>query len=305
MASFNFKLADGNSLPGVGLGVFMMEGPDCVSAVLAALAAGYRHIDTAQSYNNEAAVGEGLKASGVPRESVYITTKLWPGNPAWGMPLKSHEEAVAACKASVADLGIETVDLLLVHAPFGGTEGRLGIWKALIECQKQGLAKSIGVCNYGIAHLEEIAAAGLPAPTVNQIELHPMTQKAELLAYMAEKKIQPIAYSSLALLESWRHNYPAIRGTITDCEREKAAPVATLATQLNVSPARVLLRYALQKGWAVLPKSTRKDRIKENFDLDTFSLNRDQMKQLDELEAGANFAWDAPPGQHSDLTTTL
>ena len=87
MASFNFKLADGNSLPGVGLGVFMMEGPDCVSAVLAALAAGYRHIDTAQSYNNEAAVGEGLKASGVPRESVYITTKLWPGNPAWGMPL--------------------------------------------------------------------------------------------------------------------------------------------------------------------------------------------------------------------------
>ena len=171
-----------------------------------------------------------------------------------------------------------------------------------MQCQA-GRCQSIGVCNYGIAHLEEIAAAGLPVPTVNQIELHPMTQKAELLEYMAEKNIQPIAYSSL-LLQSRRHNYPMIKGTITDGEREKAAPDAALAAQLNVSPARVLLRYALQKGWAVLPKSARKERIKENFDLDTFSLSADQMRQLDDLEAGANFAWDAPPGQHSDLTTT-
>ena len=95
-----------------------------------------------------------------------------------------------------------------------------------------------------------------------------------------------------------------LQGTITDGERDRAAPVAALATQLDVSPARVLLRYALQKGWAVLPKSTREERIKDNFDLDTFSLSDDQMRQLDGLEAGANFAWDAPPGQHSDLTTT-
>ena len=291
-------------MPGVGLGVFMMQGADCVRAVSAALVEGYRHIDTAQSYDNEAAVAEGLRASGVPRASVYITTKLWPGNPAWGMPLKSQEEAVAACKASAANLGVDAIDLLLVHAPFGGADGRLSMWKALVQCQEQGLARSIGVCNYGIAHLEEIAAAGLPAPAVNQIELHPMTQKAELLAYMAEKHIQPVAYSSLALLPSWRQNYPAIKGTITNGERDKAAPVAALATQLDVSPARVLLRYALQKGWAVLPKSTREARIKDNFDLDTFSLSDDQMRQLDGLEAGANFAWDAPPGQHSDLTTT-
>ena len=148
----------------------------------------------------------------------------------------------------------------------------------------------------------EIAAAGLPMPAANQLELHPLTQKPELLVYMKEHKILPIAYSSLAPLSNWREGYQAIKGTKTD-EEKKVTTVEVIAKRLGVSPARVLLRYALQRGWACIPKTTKEERLKENLDLEAFELSEADVKALDALEANANVTWDAPPGQHFDLTT--
>ena len=303
MASFSFLLGDGRKIPGVGLGTFQIVAADTEAAVAAALQVGYMLIDTADSYRNEAEVGKALK--GVDRRRFFVTTKLWPGNPQWGMPAKTQEETVAACKQSLANLGVDSIDLYLIHAPMAGSaEARLAQWKALVECKAQGLCKSIGVSNYGIAHLKEIEDAGLPMPAANQLELHPLTQKADLLAYMAARKILPIAYSSLALLANWREGYEAIKGTKTDDEKKAStAVVEALARKLGVSPARVLLRYALQRGWACIPKTTKAERLKENFDLEGFELSEADVKALDALEANANVTWDAPPGQHFDLTT--
>ena len=304
MSSFSFELGDGNRMPGVGLGTFQARGPEVVAAVASALKLGYRHVDTAESYGNEAEVGKGLQESGVDRTSVFITTKLWPGNPAWGMPTKTYEQTIEACKKSVADLGVTSVDLYIIHAPFGGKEGRLAQWKGLVECKRLGLVKSVGVSNWGLAHLQEIAAAGLPMPAANQLELHPLSQKAELLAFMRQHNILPIAYSSLVLLSSWRKDYTSLGGTKTTDETQQwIAPVELIATRLDVSAARVLLRYSLQKGWPCLPKSTKEERVRENLDLDSFALTDEDMATLDGLECGVNLAWDAPPGEHFDLTT--
>ena len=264
---------------------------------------GYRHIDTAEGYRNETEIGKTLKATS--GSLPFITTKLWPGNPQWGMPAKTKEQVVEACRTSVSSLGVDAVDLYLIHAPMaGGREARLAQWQALIECQKFGLCKSIGVSNYGVAHLQEIMDASLPLPAANQLELHPMTQKAELLAFMKEHAILPIAYSSLAPLSGWRADYSAIKGTKTEQEQVHASSViATVAARLGVSQARVLLRYALQKGWPCLPKSTKEGRLKENIDLDSFELSDEDLKELDALECDANLTWDAPPGQHFDLTS--
>ena len=302
MTTMRFELGDGLSMPGVGLGTFQMSGSACESAVKLALGAGYKHIDTAEGYRNEAEVGKGIHASGVDRASVYVTTKSWPGNPAWGMPAKTYEQTIEACKQSASHLG--SIDLYLIHAPMAGSkEARIEQWKALVECRRLGLCKSIGVCNYGVSHLEEIAEAKLPMPAANQLELHPMNQYAELLAYMAKHKILPIAYSSLALLSSWREGYTESKGTKSEEEtRTGEQAVAAVAGRLGVSPARVLLRYALQKGWPCLPKSTQEARIRENIDLDSFELGVEDMKALDALERGTAFAWDAAPGQHLDLT---
>ena len=301
MASFTLVLGDGRTIPGIGLGTFQIPASDAEAAVAAALKVGYTHVDTADSYRNEEEIGKALK--GVDRAGVFVTTKLWPGNPQWGMPAKTYDETIAACKQSCQQLAIDSIDLYLIHAPMAGSaEARIAQWKALVECQAQGLCKSIGVSNYGIAHLKEIAAAGLPMPAANQLELHPLTQKPELLAFMKAHKILPIAYSSLAPLSNWREGYQAIKGTKTD-EEKKVTTVEVIAKRLGVSPARVLLRYALQRGWACIPKTTKEERLKENLDLEAFELSEADVKALDALEANANVTWDAPPGQHFDLTT--
>jgi 2,5-diketo-D-gluconate reductase A len=163
MASFTFVLGDGRTIPGIGLGTFQIPASDAGAAVAAALKVGYKHVDTADSYRNEEEIGKALK--GVDRAGVFVTTKLWPGNPQWGMPAKTYDETIAACKQSCQQLAIDSIDLYLIHAPMAGSaEARVAQWKALVECQAQGLCKSIGVSNYGIAHLKEIAAAGLPMP---------------------------------------------------------------------------------------------------------------------------------------------
>lgn len=270
-----------------------------------ALEAGYRHIDTAEAYKNEEGVGEALRdaiAKGtVTRDDVFITTKVWPGWPAIGSAAKSHEEVVAACKASVEKLGVDKVDLYLIHAPLaGGTETRLAQYRAVVQCQEAGLTTSIGVSNYGIKHLQEIEDAGLPLPAANQLELHPYCAKPEILAYMREKGIAPIAYSSLAPLSNWREGQQSAKG---DDHRKAESPFAAVAERHGWSEAQLLLRWGLQRGFAILPKSVRKDRLEANFSLfEGDSLSADEMAALNGLDRNEALAF-GKPGEPYDPVT--
>ena len=274
----------------------------------------YRHIDTANGYRNEAGVQRALKtalSNGTlaSREDVFLTTKVWPGAPIWKQPALSFEEVVDAGQKSIDKLSPSCngyVDLYLLHAPLAGSrEKRLGQWRGLLELKKQGLARSIGVSNYGVKHLEEIVESGLELPAANQLELHPLSQKRELLAYMKKLKIAVVAYSSLAPLGSWRADYAKPVGSRPsggggesgDDPLPGVAEIEALARRLEVSGARLLLRYAVQKGWAVLPKSTHEKRIAENFRLGEFEIADEDMAVLDGLPQSHPMAFgsvDAP-----------
>jgi len=155
------------ALPGVGLGTFEMSDAAAEQSVAAALELGYRHIDTAEAYNNETGVGRAVASSGVPRAELFVTTKLWPGNPSWGEAAKTEEQVVEACKASLKRMGLKFVDLYLIHAPFAGSaEARVAQYRGLLECKRLGLTRAVGVSNYGAHHLQEIIDAELPPPQV-------------------------------------------------------------------------------------------------------------------------------------------
>ena len=287
-------LGDGNQMPVVGFGTFQIPAADTEQAAARALAMGYRHIDTAEFYANEEPIGRAIAASGLARSEVFITTKLDPGNPSWGQAVKSYEDTIAACTESVRRLGVERVDLYLIHTPLSGKAARIEQWRALVECQRRGLCASIGVSNFEINHLEELKAAGLPAPAANQIELHPLCQKRALLAYMRERAILPIAYSSLAPLAAWRDGYTALGGSKSADATATPAAIPQMAARLGVSEARLLLRYAVQKGWAVLPKSVREARMRDNFDLVSFAISPEDMATLDAMDNDQAFAFGAP-----------
>ena len=189
----SFELGDGNRIPMIGFGTFQIPAADSERCTTLALQCGYRHIDTAEFYKNESGVGKALLASGLDRDSVFVTTKLDPGAVIWGQTAKTYETAIAACKQSLQALGLSYVDLYLIHTPLSGKEGRLAQYKALLECQRLGMCKSVGVSNYDIGHLQEIESAGLPPPSANQVECHPMCQKRALLDHMRARKILPMA----------------------------------------------------------------------------------------------------------------
>lgn len=197
------QINDTAAIPAVGFDTYLIDDAQAELSVAEALQAGYRHIDTAEGYQNEAGVGRALRTFGLGRDEVFITTKLWPGNPAWGHPTKDYAATIAALDSSLHNLGLECVDLYLIHAPFARAQ-RLEQWQALEELRRQGKARCIGVSNFSSAHLEEIQAAGLSTPDVNQIELHPWSQKPELTSYMRQHGITAVAYSSLVPLAEWR-----------------------------------------------------------------------------------------------------
>ena len=288
-----FALADGRGIPCIGFGTYQIKEEECEAPVTCALKLGYRHIDTAQAYENEEACGRALAASQVPREEIFITTKLWPGNPDWNQAPKTYEETIECCEASISKLGIQTCDLYLIHTPLGGgKDSRLAQYQGLLECQRRGYCTSIGVSNYGVKHLQEIADAGLPLPATNQLELHPLNQKTELLTYMKQKGILPIAYSSLAPLSSWRAGQQSSK---SEEQRARNVGIGRVASKYNgKSEAQILLRYALQKGWAILPKSVNETRTLENLDVFSFSLSNADMEELDSMETGETFAFGSP-----------
>jgi 2,5-diketo-D-gluconate reductase A len=248
-------LADGHQLPLLGLGVWQVrDGRPCIDAVTWALELGYRHIDTAQAYGNEESVGTALRASGVPRDQVFITTKFYPGD----------RDPVDALERSLRRLRVEQVDLYLIHWPQGGATWA---WPGMQRARELGRARSVGVSNFGAAQLGEVAALGGTPPAVNQVQFSALQYRRALLDDCERRGITLEAYSPLG---TGRH-----LGNET---------VRKVAQDLGRSPAQVLLRWCVQRGVPVIPKSTHRDRIAENADIFSFQLSEEQMGVLDALD---------------------
>jgi 2,5-diketo-D-gluconate reductase A len=248
-------LADGSNLPLLGLGLWQVpDGPECVNAVRWALDAGYRHIDTAQAYRNEASVGKALRESGLGREEVFITTKFSP----WG------QEPADAAEQSLRRLGTDYVDLYLVHSPRGGPTWA---WPGMEHVAELGYARSIGVSNFDEAELASVTANASRIPTVNQVNFNPFANRRALLAACQRGNVALEAYSPL--------------GTgrlLSD------ATVTTIAAGIGRTPAQVLLRWSVQRGIPVVSKSTHQDRIEENLRIFEFELTEEAMSRLDTLD---------------------
>lgn len=267
VASATLPLLTGARIPQVGLGVWQSpRGETTRDAVATALRLGYRHVDTARIYGNEADVGEGLRTSGVPRPDVFVTTKLWNDD-------QGYDGALRAFDASLKRLRLEYVDLYLLHWPVAGK--RLDSWRALERIHAEGRARAVGVSNFLRRHLEELLGHAKVVPAVNQIELSPFLQRREAVDFCKAKGIVVEAYSPLT--HGKRLGHPAVVA-----EAKRAGRTA----------AQVLLRWGIQKGFVVLPKSTREERIRENAAIFDFALDADAMARLDALEEGLATGWD-------------
>jgi len=291
------KLTADVEIPYLGFGTYLIAPDQAGAAVTEAIRAGYRHIDTAEGYQNEAGVGlgirQGLVSQGLKRSDLFVTTKLWPGNPAWGQPAKTTESTVASLNESLERLGLDYVDLYLIHAPFERGQ-RLAQWRGLLELKRQGKARAIGVSNFSIKHIEELKAAGLPMPVADQIELHPWSQKPELVRYLNDNAITPIAYSSLVPLSSWRTaaGQDSAKTEKMKADGEKAdTPFKAMAKKYGVTEAQVLLRWGVQKGYPVLPKSTNPDRIRKNADIFNYTIHEGDMHAIEKMARCDGVAW--------------
>ncbi|WVQ94725.1 hypothetical protein IAU59_001805 [Kwoniella sp. CBS 9459] len=274
------KLASGHSIPRLGYGVYQARSTECENGVKDALKAGYRHTDSAQAYHNEDIVGKAVAASGVPRSEIFLTTKYMPSHNVVSTSdvfsvIQKSLKRIDKSTGTSGQKGLSTegyIDLMLIHAPFGGEEGRKNNWEALAQAQKEGWIRDIGVSNFGVPHLKSLPA---PKPSINQIELHPFCQQREIVAYCESQGIAVQAYS------------PLIRA---DAERYKNPVLVGIAEKYKKEVAQVLIRWSLQKGYIPLPKSVTPSRIKSNAEVYDFKLDESDMKALDGLDEGAKGA---------------
>lgn len=254
------ELGDGHVIPQVGLGVWQTPDDVAVTAVQTALAAGYRHVDTAAAYQNEKGVGAGLRASGVAREDVFITTKVWNEN-------QGYDNALKAIEGSLKRLQLGHLDLCLIHWPAPQRGLYLDTWRALIKAQELGQVRSIGVSNFEVEHLDRVIGETGVTPVLNQIELHPRFQQTALRAAHAERGIKT---------ESWS---PLGQGQLlTD------PIIAGIAAKHGRAPAQVIIRWHLDSGLIVIPKSVTPSRIVENFDVFGFALDVEDMAAIAGLD---------------------
>ncbi|MEA2296951.1 MAG: 2,5-diketo-D-gluconate reductase [Solirubrobacteraceae bacterium] len=255
-------LRDGVEIPQLGLGVFQVPPEDTAENVAVALEAGYRHIDTARAYRNEAGVGDAVRASGLERDDVFITTKCFNDD-------HGYDSAKAALRRSLETLGMDRVDLYLIHWPVPSQDRYVETWKAMIEDQQEGLARSIGVSNFQPAHLARIIDETGVTPSVNQIELHPLLQQAALRREHADRGIVTEAWSPLA------------QGRVLD-----DPAITEIASAHGKTAGQVVIRWHLQLGNVVFPKSVTPERIEQNVDVFDFELTPEQMDAINALDAG-------------------
>jgi 2,5-diketo-D-gluconate reductase A len=268
-------------IPMIGLGTWLIPNDEVAQVSSDALELGYQHIDTAQVYRNEEGIGKALTASSTPRDKIFITTKMWPGMFGQEEPFQNFKGAISACDQSLKLLQVDEIDLYLIHNPFA-KENRLEQWEAMIELKKQGKVKNIGVSNYNVKHIQEIEMAGVEMPVANQIEIHPWhVVRTELAQYMDKHEILPIAYSSLAPIPNWREG-SQWNGKPEDM-KSGAIPCQNIADQYKVTVPQLFLKWAIQLGYPVLPKSVHYNRLKENLDLDHFTISRDDVKVISKI----------------------
>ena len=284
-------------VPRIGLGTYNMNSQEADDMTYAAIKYGYRHIDTAAVYRNEDGVGRALKRiyedTDLKRSDLTITTKLWPGGLVKVDRVKNNVGAIKSLDKSLRNLDEDYVDLYLIHSPHAKNK-RLEQWETLLTQQEQGKVKNIGVSNWGINHIEELNDKGYPLPSANQIEIHPWSQKPELVSYLKENDIDIIAYSSLVPLSTWRHKDG--ENSLKTDEMYKdgndlESPFKKMASKYDVTEAQVLLKWALQLGYAILPKSIQIDRMQENFELD-FRIDEEDMNLIEQLDRGGSVTWE-------------
>ena len=284
-------------VPRIGLGTYNMNSQEAEDMTYAAIKYGYRHIDTAAVYRNEDGVGRALKRiyedTDLKRSDLTITTKLWPGGLVKVDRVKNNVGAIKSLDKSLRNLDEDYVDLYLIHSPHAKNK-RLEQWETLLTQQEQDKVKNIGVSNWGINHIEELNDKGYPLPSANQIEIHPWSQKPELVSYLKENDIDIIAYSSLVPLSTWRHKDG--ENSLKTDEMYKdgndlESPFKKMASKYDVTEAQVLLKWALQLGYAILPKSIQIDRMQENFELD-FRIDEEDMNLIEQLDRGGSVTWE-------------
>jgi 2,5-diketo-D-gluconate reductase A len=256
------KLNDGNRIPQLGLGVWKASNDEATHAVATALDAGYRHIDTAAAYKNEVGVGRALAETSIPREEIFVTTKLWNDQQLY---------AQKALEESLEKLKLDYIDLYLIHWPLPDQDNYVESWKQLLKLKEQGLAKSVGVCNFHIPHLQRLIDETGTAPTVNQIELHPSLPQRQLHAWNATHRIAT---------ESWS---PLAQGG--DGLFEEAL-IQKLAKKYGKTPAQIVIRWHLDNGLIVIPKSVTPKRIHENFNVFDFKLEKEELSEFTKLDTG-------------------
>ena len=248
-------LNDGNKIPLLGLGVWQVpNGRECVDAVRWALELGYRHIDTAQAYGNEESVGQALRASGVPREDIFITTKFFP----------RRRDPVAEAEQSLRRLGVEQVDLYIIHWPQGGPSWA---WAGMERARELGYSTSVGVSNFSVEELDQVTVAGSVVPAVDQVQFSPFEFRRGLLEECERRGVALEAYSPLGTGGHLGH-----------------ATVREIAERVGRTPAQVLIRWCLERGIPVLPKSTNRERIEENGQVFDFALSEEDLAALDALD---------------------
>ncbi len=269
------QLLDGSTIPALGLGTYNLTGEDGVAAIEAAIASGYTLLDTALNYRNESEVGEAVRRSG-RRDELVITTKL-PGRH------HGYDETLASFEESRGNLGVDVVDLYLIHWPLPRQDKFVDSWRAMIELRDRGVVRSIGVSNFTEAHIERLEAETGELPAVNQVELHPRFAQAELRAFHEQKGIVTEGWSPLARRK----------------EVSGESIVTGIAEAHGVTPTQVVLRWHVQLGVVPIPKSGDPERQRENLDVFGFELGDDEMAAIGSLESGR--LWDGDPDRHEEF----
>ena len=255
-------LSDGNEIQQLGLGVYKVDDVTAAGLVEGAIAAGYRRVDTAKLYYNEAGVGAGVRASGIPREEIFVTTKVWNDD-------QGYDETLRAFDTSLALLGMDYVDLYLIHWPAPSQDRYRDTWRALEALHRDGRMRSIGVSNFTEAHLERLLDSATETPVVNQVEVQPWLQQDALIAFNAANGIQTEAWSPLG------------RGRVLD-----DPTIARIAAKHERSSAQIVLRWHVQRGLLVIPKSNSLERIRENSRVFDFELDAADLSEIAGLETG-------------------